>query len=129
MLGVAADAVVAGLRHRYRDGTTHIVFEPIDFVAKLAALVPPPRCHMVRYHGILAPAAKRRYTWAELMKRVFRVDVFECPRCHGRSRILAAIHPPETALAILACLKLPTRPPPVAPPDPGTDEALADFGA
>jgi len=40
------------LRHRFRDGTTHVVFEPIDFVAKLAALVPPPRFHMVRYHGL-----------------------------------------------------------------------------
>jgi len=31
------------LRHRWRDGTTHVVFEPVDLVARLAALVPPPR--------------------------------------------------------------------------------------
>jgi hypothetical protein len=29
---------------RYRDGTTHIVLEPLDFIARLAALVPPRGC-------------------------------------------------------------------------------------
>ena len=38
----------------YRDGITHFVFEPIEFLARLAALVPRPRG---RYHGILAPNA------------------------------------------------------------------------
>jgi hypothetical protein len=45
------------LRHRWRDGITHVVFEPLDLVARLAALVPPPRTNTVRYHGILAPCA------------------------------------------------------------------------
>ena len=49
------------------------------------------------------------------MRRVFAVDVLECPRCHGPMRILAAIHPPDTAGAILECLGLPARSPPVAP--------------
>ena len=31
------------LIQRYRDGTTHVIFEPVDFIAKLAALVPRPR--------------------------------------------------------------------------------------
>jgi len=45
----------------YRDGTTHfVVFEPIEFLARLAALVPRPRGNLVRYHGILAPNAKHR---------------------------------------------------------------------
>jgi hypothetical protein len=30
-------------------------------------------------------------TWAELMRRVFAIDVLECPRCHGRMRVLAAV--------------------------------------
>ena len=30
------------LRHRWRHGTTHVVFEPLELVEKLAALVPPP---------------------------------------------------------------------------------------
>ena len=49
------------------------------------------------------------------MRRVFAVDVLECPRCHGPMKILAAIHPPDTAGAILECLGLPARSPPVAP--------------
>ena len=56
----AAGQVVYTLKTPYRDGTTHVVFEPLDFMAKLAALVPRPRAHLVRYHGILAPHAKQR---------------------------------------------------------------------
>src|SRR5688572_8586307 len=48
------------LRHRRRDGTTHVVFELLELVEKLVALVPPPRFNLVRYHGILAPAARWR---------------------------------------------------------------------
>ena len=45
------------------------------------------------------------------MRRVFAVDVLERPRCHGPMKILAGIHPPDTAGAILECLGLPARPP------------------
>ncbi len=34
------------LKTPYRDGTTHVVIEPLDFMARLAALVPPPRMHL-----------------------------------------------------------------------------------
>ena len=30
------------LKTPWRNGTTHVEFEPIEFIAKLAALVPPP---------------------------------------------------------------------------------------
>ena len=49
------------------------------------------------------------------MRRVFAVDVPECPRCSLRMKVLAQIHPPDTAGAILECLGLPARAPPVAP--------------
>jgi hypothetical protein len=198
------------LKHRWRDGTTHVVFTPSELVEKLAALVPPPRFHLVRYHGVLGPCASerdrivpagqgarraqsapspafdttpdrvdgdpmgaassetpgaasidmlgsmrerellatppplphthasaaplpdaaraRRLAWAELMKRVFAIDVLECPRCRGPMRILAAIHPPDTTSAILACLGLPVRAPPLAPArsDDGVDGEAAD---
>jgi hypothetical protein len=42
------------LKTPWRNGTTHVEFEPIDFIAKLAALVPPPRAHLTRFHGIFA---------------------------------------------------------------------------
>jgi hypothetical protein len=48
------------LKTPYRDGTTHIVLEPLDFMARLAALVPPPRMHLTRYHGVFAPHSKLR---------------------------------------------------------------------
>ena len=49
------------------------------------------------------------------MKRVWALDVLECPRCQSRMRILAVIHPPEATRKILECLGLPSRAPPLAP--------------
>jgi len=37
------------LKTPYRDGTTHVVFEPLDFLARLASLVPTPRVNLTRY--------------------------------------------------------------------------------
>ena len=48
------------LKTPYSDGTTHIIFEPLDFIAHLAALVPKPRVHLTRYHGVFAPHSKYR---------------------------------------------------------------------
>jgi len=48
------------LKNPFRDGTTHILFSPLDFISRLAALVPRPRYHLVRYHGVLAPNSKLR---------------------------------------------------------------------
>jgi hypothetical protein len=145
------------LKHRWRDGTSHVIYEPLELVEKLAALVPPPKFNLTRYHGILAPSAdfrsmivpesdaegplphrgcpakkrpstadaanvneKRRcrprnYSWAELLRRILLIDVLKCPRCGARTRILAAIHPPDAISKILICLGLPSRPPPIAP--------------
>ena len=61
--------------------------------------------------------ANGNYTWAELMKRVFLVDVLQCQRCGGGPmKILAAIHPPDATRKLLECLGLPSRAPPLAPP-------------
>ena len=48
------------LKTPYREGTTHVVIEPLDFMARLAALVPPPRMHLTGYHGVFAPHSKLR---------------------------------------------------------------------
>jgi hypothetical protein len=48
------------LKTPYRAGTTHIVLEPLDLMARLAALVPPPRMHLTRFHGVFAPHSKLR---------------------------------------------------------------------
>ena len=53
------------LKTPYREGTTHVIFEPLDFMARLAALVPRPRVNLTRYHGLLAPNSPH---WALVTK-------------------------------------------------------------
>jgi hypothetical protein len=48
------------LKHRWRDGTTHVIYEPLELLERLAALVPPPRFNLTRYSGVLAPASAFR---------------------------------------------------------------------
>ncbi|MGL4123553.1 IS91-like element ISCR2 family transposase, partial [Proteus mirabilis] len=48
------------LKTPYRDGTTHVIFEPLDFIARLAALVPKPRVNLTRFHGVFAPNSRHR---------------------------------------------------------------------
>lgn len=40
--------------------TDAVVFEPLDFIARLAALVPRPWMNMSRIHGVFAPNSKHR---------------------------------------------------------------------
>ena len=111
------------LKHRWRDGSAHVVFEPMELLEKLAALVPAPRFNLIRYHGVLAPAARwrrlivpsdpttetagdpahpactgcgrgksksalpRNYTWSELLRRVFALDVLQCSPAPYRERV------------------------------------------
>ena len=69
------------------------------------------------------PSAVRRLNhlpWAVLLKRVFLVDVLECPNCKGRMKIIAAVTAPGSVRRILESLGLPSgaprlraaRPPP-----------------
>jgi hypothetical protein len=48
------------LKAPWRNGTTHVVYEPLDFLAKLASLVPRPRVNPTRYHGVFAPNSAQR---------------------------------------------------------------------
>lgn len=50
------------LKTPYQDGTSHVIFEPLDFIARLAALVPKPRVHLTRFHGVFAPNSHDRVT-------------------------------------------------------------------
>ena len=52
------------LKTPYRDGTTgdrrsHAIFEPLDFIARLAALVPKPRVNLTRFHGVFVRGGPR----------------------------------------------------------------------
>ena len=48
------------LKTQWRDGTTHVVMERRELLERLAPLIPPPRAHQVRYHGVLAPCSSAR---------------------------------------------------------------------
>jgi hypothetical protein len=58
----------------HNDGTTHVIFELLDFIAKLAALVPKPIVNLTRFHGVFAPNSK------------YRVDVTPAKRGRGHTR-------------------------------------------
>ena len=123
------------LKTPYRDGTTHMVLEPLDFIARLAALVPPPRMHLTRYHGVFAPHSRLRaaitpahrgkggkpqtqegadkpatprhvaMNWAQRLKRVFGIDIEACARCGGKLKVIASIEEPAVIAKILAHLE------------------------
>ncbi len=138
-----AGNVVLQLKSPWRDGTTHIVMSPQEFMQRLAALVPRPRLHLIRFHGVLAPnaglraaivpgpahnvsvpadedahGAPARMGWARLLKRVFDLDLEHCPQCGGDFRIIAAIEEPAVIVKILTHLGLPARAPPRSPAQP-----------
>jgi hypothetical protein len=133
------------LKTPWRNGTTHVIFERLDFMGKLAALIPYPRPNLIRYHGVLAPAAKWRASIVPASTVTAAAPV-ECGCEHGETgttlrhnyawaalmaRVfevdvlvceycggklrIAAIHPPDATRKILDCLDLPTRAPPLKP--------------
>ena len=52
--------VVIALKTPYNDGTTHVVLSPMEFMGRLAALVPRPRVNLTRFHGVFSPNSKLR---------------------------------------------------------------------
>jgi hypothetical protein len=53
-LHLSADGqVVLDLRHRWADGTTQLLFEPVELLERLAALTPRPRINLLLYYGVL----------------------------------------------------------------------------
>jgi hypothetical protein len=56
---IDTDQLSFALKTPWSDGTTHLVLSPFELLEKLAALIPPPRLNLIRYHGILAPSCSR----------------------------------------------------------------------
>jgi hypothetical protein len=126
------------LRHPWADGTTHLEFDPVAFLERLAVLVPRPRVNLMLYHGVLAPRAAWRsaivprraapggratggegtggWPWAALMRRTFGFDVLACSRFGGRLRLIAVIEQPAVIQRILRHLGLPDVVPAARPP-------------
>ncbi len=116
----------------------------MELLEKRAALVPPPRLHLLRYHGVLAsrtrardrivpakpvaepaadgdtsaPSCAHRLGWAALLARVFGADLSQCAAGGGRLRIIAALTDPTSIRTYLEGVGLPGVPPPRAPPPP-----------
>jgi hypothetical protein len=67
-----------------------------------------------------------RLPWAVLLKRVFLVDVLECPKCKGRMKILAAVSAPTRACRVLESLGLPSEAPRLRPARPPPQTELGD---
>jgi hypothetical protein len=111
-----------------------VIFEPLDFIARLAALVPRPRVNLTRFHGVFAPNSKHRalvtpakrgkgnkakaldepptlaerrasMSWAQRLKRVFNIDIETCRECGGSMKVIACIEDPVVIQKILNHLK------------------------
>jgi len=122
------------LKTPWRNGTTHVIFESLDFISRLVSPIPQPRVNLTRFRGVFAPNSKYRakvtparrgnrkkyhsaddtdqtqaekrasMTWAQRLKRVFNIDVETCDKCGGDLRIIASIEDPAVILKILAHL-------------------------
>ena len=142
----------------WKDGTSAVLLDPLDLISRLCALIPPPRFHMVRYHGVLAgnaaaraevvpgrepvadeqlalftpadggplqPPPPTRHPWAWLLRRVFAVEMTQCPTCAGRMRLLDVVTDPDDIARALGERGHARAPP--RRPAPGQLEL--DFGA
>ena len=75
--------------------------------------------------GARRRGGRRRYPWAELLRRVWLVDVLVCPHCRGVRRLLGAIHDPVSIDRVLVAMGLPTLAPEMAAArSPPTQAAL-----
>lgn len=125
--------VIIALKTPYGDGTTHVVLSPMEFIGRLAALVPKPRVNLTRFHGVFSPRSKLRedvvpgkrkngaesglnlssgksksysMSWAQRLKRVFSIDIEKCEKCAGKVTIIASIEDPDVIKKILTHLGL-----------------------
>ena len=61
------------------------------------------------------PTRRIYYTWAQLLARVFLIDVLACPDCGSRMKVISVITDPEVIVPFLECVGLPPHPPPISP--------------
>ncbi len=99
-----------------------MVLSPMEFMGRLAALVPRPRVNLTRFHGVFSLNSKLReyvvpqrsveeqenpkpkaysMTWAQRLKRVFAIEIEKCEKCGGPVRIIASIEDPDVIQKIL----------------------------
>ena len=77
----------------------------LQFMQRLAALVPRLRLHLTRFRGVLAPSSTT----------ATKIDVEDCPNCGGSLKTITAILEQPVIEKILTHLWLQARAPPRAP--------------
>ena len=142
---LAEDALVYRFPKPQPDGRTELRLTPLELLERLAALIPPPRLHRHRYHGVLAPnAALRaqvsalarqppaplpdaahalhararspaRTLWAVLLARIYEILPLPCAQCGSEMRIIAFVTDKAAVKTILGHLGEPSAPPEAAP--------------
>ncbi len=96
-LSVLRDGRIAYRIKQPRKNATHRILTPMELLARIAALIPPPRHPFLRYHGVLAPSSK----WRSAI--VPRAPEGDSPSCradaerHERKRSRGAPTPPRAA--------------------------------
>ncbi|MCP3985250.1 MAG: hypothetical protein GY723_12745, partial [bacterium] len=117
-------ALVLRMRRAWSDGTTAIVFDPVELVGKLIALIPPSHANLVTYAGVFGarsalraevvptpPEEERQWRkicehpsrarfwgwqpWARLLWKEFGVDAWACPRCGEQMELRAIVRGPR----------------------------------
>lgn len=139
--------VIYKLKKTFSDGTTHVVLNPLEFIGRLASLVPKPRAHLIQYFGMFARRTKNRdqvvtkkevkeskvpgpcrIAWAKLLKKVFGIDLEICSHCGGKMKILKPVTTAMAIKKILDHLNIDSRAPPISPSRLRHTEQF-DFGA
>jgi hypothetical protein len=146
------------LKTPWKDGTHSLVLSPSELIEKLVALVPHARFHLTRYYGVLAPGSKdraklpdmpnetseeygketskgrNRILWAALLKRTYKIDVYQCPNCDGRMQLISVVECTLVAFETLTAMGISPRSPPILPARDSKDlfsdysEAFSEFG-
>jgi hypothetical protein len=130
----------------WSDGTTSVELEPLALIARLAALVPPPKRHLTRYFGVLSSLASSRsevvpspveptpsgqdkpkntsryISWSELLRRTFGIEIV-CQKCKAPLRLIALIKSEDIAKKILTAMHLPVDIPQLRPARPPPQKA------
>ncbi len=128
-------AVRLEFKKPWSDGTSSINLQPLALIARLAAIIPPPRRHVVRYSGVISSHSSLRsqivpvpavatpegkdkpslplshyISWSDLLRKTFQIDI-TCPRCQSPLRLIALIKTEDTIKKILASMGLVHRGP------------------
>ena len=118
-LSLTADGEVRlELKHAWSDGTTHLLFDPVELLERLAVITPRPWINLILYHGVLAPRAAwradvvRRQTSGEggdaevkdaATEPAREADPAETARRHARGQTWAALMARTFGIDVLAC--------------------------